>query len=38
MNKHDVVVGIKDDWKIVEMESFRVLEKERLGILVSVNL
>ena len=38
MNKHDVVIGIKNDWKIIEVESFRVLEKERLGILVSVNL
>ncbi|MDB4482493.1 hypothetical protein N9050_06045 [Akkermansiaceae bacterium] len=38
MNKHDVVIGIKNDWKIIEVENFRVLEKERLGILVSVNL
>lgn len=38
MNKHDVVIGIKNDWKIIEVESFRVLEKECLGILVSVNL
>ena len=38
INKHDVVFGIKDDWKIVVVESFRVSEKERVGILESVNL
>ena len=38
INKHDVAVGIKNDQKFVEVESSILSEKERLGILVSVNL